>query len=157
MTILAIIRLILTLVSVACGIGGLVNATQAGSNLMAGGELSAGDGTAVIGTILGSIISALAAWFAPNFLPNGVSSKESTEAAVAIVAWVSDPKNPKKIRTAGLECLDVMFELIDPADTELQNLLRQVSAKFHEKYGRLPLANGPVAAEPIIVSGRKSR
>jgi hypothetical protein len=134
---LPLIRIVLTLVSLIFGGTGVMNAVQSGSNMMAGAEVGGWDFLATLGPFAGAVISAAAAWLAPSWLPKGVDAKEVSEAITAIVAWLPDRGNAKKLRAAAFESVDVLVEIVGQNDPEILETLKKLSTQLHERFGML--------------------
>jgi hypothetical protein len=134
---LPLIRIILAIISAVFGIAGTVNSYQANSNMMAGAEVGWLDFLYSIGPFAGAVISAAAAWLAPSWLPKGVDAKEVSEAITAIVAWLPDRGNAKKLRAAAFESVDVLVEIVGQNDPEILETLKKLSTQLHERFGML--------------------
>jgi hypothetical protein len=115
--------------------------------MMAGAEVGGWDFLATLGPFVGAVISALAAWLAPSWLPKGVDAKEATEAITAIVAWLGDRGNPKKLRAAAFESVDVLVDIVGQNDPEISETLKKLSTQLHERFGMLQPS---VVATPAI-------
>jgi hypothetical protein len=140
---IVIARVLFTVLSLFAGTFGVANSIQATNNAFE----STGDG--IVGfsafdimasfvPFVASIASGLAAIFAPSFFPKGLDTKEFGEAVQAIIAWYQDRENPKKLRAAGLECVDVLTDIVGQGDPEIQATLATLSRQLHEKYGMIP-------------------
>jgi len=142
---IVIARVLFTVLSLFAGTFGVANSIQAGNNaLEATGDggvvgFSVFDIMASVIPLIASVASGLAAIFAPSFFPKGLNTKEFTEAVQAIIAWYQDRENPKKLRAAGLECVDVLTDIVGQGDPEIQATLATLSQQLHKKYGMIPV------------------
>lgn len=114
------------------------NAVQMSSNVMRGSGTSIWDVTALTSSGgVAAFLMAVVPMLLNSFWPKSDAATQITEAITALTAWAQDPSNPKRMRNAIIELLDVAFYLLDyvPNSEQVKQDLRDLSKKIMDRLG----------------------